>query len=440
MITTPAIAVALNGINLASPVLMSTQRWEAIRQQFSGNFMTERWFVIAMVGAIIVLAVLLVAVSLHRKQKEQKTTHKLFVEYANKRGLTEFERQTLLDIASKAGIKQSDTIFTMSSAFDYGAARMIEEALAGSQAAEENKRLKTELSFLREKLGFQKPHSSSIGSPTRPNKLSSRQIPVGKKLYITRRKSRTSDNLESTVIKNDDMELTVELTVPLESTPGELWCGRYYFGASVWEFDTSAVSSNGNVLVLNHSDNIRFVNRRRFVRVPVDKPASIARFPFARALTRDIHSSKAASETEVPPDNTEHTWAPPKFIPATLTELAGSGLRLESVLEVKTNDRVLVMFRLDEEKDETSMPIRNRKPTASKVIEDIGIVRHIKAIENGLSIAVELTGLSDSDLGELIQVTNRALIKAKAEGRNITTTKEQVFPEPVAVQENAVLQ
>ena len=83
---------------------------------------------------------------------------------------------------------------------------------------------------------------------------SSRQIPEGKKLYINRRKTSDLGDIESTVIKNDNMELTVRLTTTVESKLGELWRARYYFGVSVWEFDSSVVRCNGDVLVLNHSD------------------------------------------------------------------------------------------------------------------------------------------------------------------------------------------
>jgi hypothetical protein len=266
----------------------------------------------------------------------------LFVEYAEKRGLSERECQVLLGIASQAGLRRNEAIFTMGSAFDRGAAKMVEESFVGQRTAEESKQLKTELSFLREKLGFQKQAPTSVGSPTRSKKLSSRQIPVGKKLRITRRKihDRDSGDIETAVIKNNSMELTVKLAVPVRSGSGELWRARYYFGASVWEFDTSVVSCDGDILVLNHSDNVRFINRRRFLRVSVNKPALIASFPFARMVAGDSDNSKIASGS---------TWGPPEFIPAVVTELAGPGLRIEAPLEIKVGERVLVVFSLDEE-------------------------------------------------------------------------------------------
>jgi hypothetical protein len=47
-------------------------------------------------------------------------------------------------------------------------------------------------------------------------------------------------------------------------------------------------------------------------------------------------------------------------------------------------------------------------------VQDIGEVRHIKAIEGGFSVAVELVGLSDQDVDELVRATNAASLKAGA--------------------------
>jgi hypothetical protein len=80
---------------------------------------------------------------------------------------------------------------------------------------------------------------------------------------------------------------------------------------------------------------------------------------------------------------------------------------------------VLVVFKLDEEgNQDTASGRRNRKARGSTVVEDIGEVRHTETTPNGLSIAVELTGLSDSDVNELIRATNQASLKASAGNSN----------------------
>ena len=431
MITTPVITDSLAAI---VPALTPAQRWDAARSWFGTSIITDRWFILISLATLLTLLVLFLVVSLQRKIQERKATEQLFVEYANRRGLSEHERQILLDIAVKAGLKRNEAIFTMGNAFESGAAKIIEERLtqqkAEEAAAKDNLRILRQqigLSSLREKLGFQKRRPASIGSPTKPKKSTSRQIGVGKKLHMTRRKTPDAGSIESTVIKNDDTELMVKLGMPVVSSLGELWRVRYYFGASVWEFDASVLSYSGDILVLNHSDNIRFINRRRFLRVPVKKPAFIAHFPFAKTVGGSSDISKEGSDAKqgsAPMLASQEamgvsTWGPPEFVPAIVTELAGPGLRIEAPMEVKVGDRVLVVLRLDEEKEQDAVLVREGKAPTSKIVEDIGEVRHTRAIQNGLSIAVELMGLSDSNVNELIRATNAASVRAGAEGRDI---------------------
>jgi hypothetical protein len=266
---------------------------------------------------------------------------------------------------------------------------------------------------LREKLGFKKPAAVPAGASTTSGKLSSRQIPVGKTVYMTRRKARDSGEVGATIIRNGDTELEVRLDKPVRITFGEFWCIRYYFGSSVWEFDTSVVSYDGEILVLNHSDSVRFINRRRFLRVPVTKPAYIAHFPFAK--------------------DSESVWGPPEFVPAVVTELAGPGLRIESALQVKTGERVLVLFKPDEKQGEDSTAAN---AGTSKIIEDVGVVKHTKSIPDGMSIAVELIGLSDSNIDELVQITNAALVNVNAgvENASSSTGEQENIGQLVAAQ------
>ena len=389
--------------------LTPIERWEAARR-FNTGFVAEHFFLIAAMTALTLLVGLLLWVSYTRVMEERKMAKQLFFDQAEKRGLSTRERQILLEVVGKSRLKQSDAIFTMQDAFDRGAAELIEQRLASQRPAEEIDQLRAELSFLREKLAFQP--ITSIGSATNPKKLSSRQIPIGKTIHVTRRKARISTSIESTVLKNDEAELVVKLAMPVQSRPGEYWRARYDFGASVLEFDTSVISCTGDILVFSHSENIRFISRRRFLRVPVNRPALIAPFPFAR-----IPCSSAKSHAS--------SLGEPEFVPAVVTELAGPGLRLEAPLQVKIGDRVLVILALNEQQgsrkagsqNEGVAPPKAGKTGTSKIVQDIGMVRHTKAIENGLSIAVELVGLSDSDVNELIRATNAASPKRSAQSK-----------------------
>jgi hypothetical protein len=422
-------------LNIGTLALTPQQRWHATGQlESNGSAMTHRELVICALLTIVVLTGLLLLISIRRTKQKRKASNELFLKYAEKKGLSARELQIIVAVAAKAGIRQKDDVFTMNDAFDRGVTVIVEESIARGQCPEEIRQLKTELSFLREKLGFQSQFtSSSAGTMGKPGKLSSRQIPAGKSIHITRRMDRISDEIEAAVIENTEMELTVKLVTPLRINFSEAWRVRYYFGASVWEFDTSVVSYDGDVLVLNHSDEVRFVNRRRFLRVPVSKLCFIAHFPFEKTHQVKGESNTGVSTAEQNLSNHIGSFLkPPEFVPAVVIELAGHGLRIEGPMEVKIGDRVLVMFELD--KGDTQNQALQGKTKPSRIVEDIGEVRHVKTIEKGFSIAVELTGLSDAEVDELVRITNAASVKTSAQSgddSDSTDGRENAL-EPVA--------
>jgi len=415
MVTTPVISTGINFFVLA---LTPIQRWQAARG-LNNSFMSERWFIASCVASLIVLTILFIFVTRYQTKKGHETANRLFLEYADERGLNPRERHILMYIATKARLKQKESIFTMADAFDRGATKIIRAALT-LKGPDKRRRLNAELSILREKLGFQKRGSVST-EILLPNKSGSRQIPEDKKLYLTSLETDDFANIEAIVVKNNDKELIVEPSKPLEIKKDEPLCARYYFGASVWEFDTTVIGFEGGILVLNHSDNVRFINRRRFLRVPIKEPAYIAAFPFAKAIP-DNEESKTDTELPKPGNN----WGPPEFVPAEVRELAGPGLRLETPLEVKVGDRVVVILKLSENKNHhlvkpgkstalQTVFIGNAKERPSRIVEDIGVVRHAEEVEKGFSIAVELTGLSETNLSEMVRATNVASLRARFE-------------------------
>src|SRR3990172_9578630 len=154
----------------------------------------------------------------------------------------------------------------------------------------------------------------------------------------------------------------------------------------------------------------RFVNRRRFLRVSVSLRAFVARFPFMRTFEAAGDDKGDGADL---PDASGKTCAPPSFVPAVVTEMAGPGLRIESPLDVEAGERILVVFGLGEQGNkESSRGDADHGKSRPVILEGVGEVRHVKAIESGLSIAVELTGLDDSDVDELIRATNAACLRA----------------------------
>jgi hypothetical protein len=426
-------------MNIISATLTPLQRWHAARQS-GGSIITQRWLIVAGLVAIIVLTVLLIVASFRRRTEDRKTSDRRFFEFADRIGLTRLECQILRDIAIEASLRHEESIFSMIEAFDRGASGIIENTLA-LQGVDASKRLSAVVSDLREKLGFEKQHTVSVGSVKLSSKPSSKRIPVGRYLHLTCPSTNGPADMKATVIQNNDVQLTIRLASPLPVISGGLCCVRYCFGGSVWEFDTTVVSRQDDVLGLRHSDNIRFINRRRFIRVPVHKPAFIAHFPFVRTLKPKSGTSEDDQTT--PADIDDDSWGTLSFVPAVVTELAGPGMRVHSPLEVKTGERVLVIINLGPQDSEPGAghPLRDvtriashEERTTIRIVEDIGEVRHTQAIEGGFSTGLELTGLSDLNVNELIRVINATAAKANGDTQEMTASggedNELLDPEP----------
>lgn len=407
------------GINFFVLSLTPAQRWQAARSLNAG-FMGESWFIAACIAVLMILTALFVIVTYNRSKKEQKVENRLFYEYADQRGLNPRERHILMYITSKANLKQKESIFTMADAFDRGATKIMRASMT-LKGRNKRSNLCAELSVLREKLGFRRRVSAPVDALI-TDRPSSRQIPSGGKLYITALETGDLNDIESVVIENNDFELTVETKIQLGIKEGALLCLRYYFGASIWEFESTVIGCVNKHLTINHSSNVRFVNRRRFLRVPINEPAYIAAFPFAQTLSDDNKSSS------------ESLWGPPSFVTADVTELAGPGLRVVAPLKVKVGDRVVVILKLEAGKNRSlisqddsrklaSSFAGKRREKSSRIIEDIGVVRHAEAVEDGFSIAVELTGLNDTNLSELVRATNAASLKTRFSTKPVSDVK-----------------
>lgn len=430
MITMATIITGcLNGMALA---LTPIERYAAMRK-LNTDFMVDRWFITVGITAIILLSVVFFIVTFKRMRQERRLSGQLFDEYADKRGLSSRERQILFRVACKARLKRNESIYTLVTAYDRGSAVVIEQGLTDHQTNEERNQLEVELSFLREKLGFKKRISLTTSSFAKLKKLSSRQIPVGKKIHMTRRMSQKSEDIEAIIVKNSDTELAIRLSGSIKISFGEPWCVRYYFGSSVWEFDTSVISYDGDMLFLNHNDDVKFINRRRFLRVPVKMSGFVAHFTFERSV------SEISSNGNVGPMMTRDlvngspvSWGPPKYVPAMVTELAGPGLRIETSLKVKVGERILVVFNLTQECDSNVLDY-DKKLNVPQIVQDIGEVRHIKPVHNGLSIAVELIGLSDSNVNKLICAANATSLTANKKDQLVSEDDVERAPVYIGV-------
>ncbi len=364
--------------------LTAPERWAATRQ-IGPRSVSQQWFVMIGVAVLLALLVALVAISYRRHQQTKRQKAQELDVAILRRGLTARERQILLAIAVRSGLRRTVDIFQQVDAFDRGAVQLLAEC-AQTRTPQEIAILKAEVAAVRQKLGT-RPVAAGRGAGAR-GRPSSREIPVGGLIELTGRRGDQAVVLRVEVLRNDAIEFAVALRAPLGSKPGDSWLARYYSGLSAWEFRTSTVRCDDQRLVLNHSKDIHFVNRRRFPRVPVRWPARIAPLPLVQAdLAAGLASAQSA---EVSRPAVEHA---PVFVEGVVTEFAGPGLRIEAPLPVQVEDRVLVVFRLGGPVGGTGV--------GPRTVTGIGHVRHRRQMGPGLSIAVELTGLSDAEMEAL---------------------------------------
>jgi hypothetical protein len=408
--------VITNVFGTVFTTLTPVQRWSAARNSEGGSASGQLILPVA-AAVLIIISLILIWVAIKKVAAARaKKSNKVFVEVAQRRGFSQREQKFLMAVAHRGDLSTDGDIFTDQEAFNRGVNRLIEQARV-QKGHDVSERIKNELLYLSEKLGYNS-NTSTVQKGKRAHNVTSRHIPAGKTIHITRRAGHSWDTLSAKVIENNAVDLVVKIGVVIRINFGENWRVRYHFGASVWEFDTTVVSCDGNVLVFKHSDNVRFVNRRRFVRVPVHNVAFISRFPFSRNVQA---KKKAGKRPNFKIDGSEN-WEPLEFVHALVTELAGPGLKLETSLELQPGERVLVVLKLDEQSQEKVRKADDK--SVSRIIEDIGEVRRCEPTEDGFSIAIELVGLADSDVNELIRVTN--LVSSNAlPGENEDVIDEQ---------------
>ena len=405
-----------------------TERWQAARTPSQG-LLTNHWFILVCVVVMVALTALLFWVSLQRIRQENRNSDRAFIDLAEEKSLTVRECQILQKIARHSRVRRQDTVFTDRAAFERGAVQMIAQTLS-DEKSQKKQQLFTEVSLLREKIGFGREYAA-LGA-NRSRSRSSRQIPVAKRVTLHRMPVGETDAIEVTVHSNENQAFCVQLDETIKVTLGALWTVRYFHGASVWEFDTSVISYDGTVLALTHSDHVRFVNRRRFLRVPVLRRALIAKFPFEQTLDwADTAMTAKRNQQEIVPVHPIESFGSPEFAPATVTEMGGPGLRIETLLDIKPGERVLVVFDLEVESLMSDDPATVDR--RSRLIEDIGEVRHVKQLEKGVSVAVELSGLKDADVNELIRATNAALVEINEKANTVNENRKQAKTQAVAV-------
>jgi hypothetical protein len=358
--------------------LTPLQRWQAARRLPAG-FGLDRWLVLVALAALGLSLAIVAIVAYGRYRSYRASIHKSFQDAADRCGLSGQQRQLLLAIVRKAGLKREDAVFTAPAAFERGANLLLRQLSLQTGMPDQAEQLAADIATLRTRLGFVRAEHFWAAAARRADSRSSQAIPEGVTVRISRL-GRESDQFDAEVIGNNERYLTVRPSRLLTGRTEGLWRVQCNLGGAVWEFDTAILRKDGENLLLSHSDEIRYLNRRRFARVAIGGSAYVAAFPFRTA--------SADEELQVP-----------EFVPARLTELAGPGLRLDSDVQLPVGERVLVVLQLPD----------------NRTVQDMGQVRRtIKTAGQGFSSAIELMGLDERGLSELVRATNTAAIKSRA--------------------------
>lgn len=369
----------------AASTLSPSQRLRAMQQLRvweGGAFLASKWFALFGACLVVALTIILLVYRKYRMEKDQQRQERDFNDNCERYGLNQDEVCIFAGIADRCGLKSKSLVFNISEAFDRGASSLMQEFFESGLGIEERKQLNARINNIKEKLGFKKRnHSYGIRS-AHGKGLSSRQIPVGKKILIRPASKPAYSRIEAEVLANNEVELCVRAENNVVTSPGEMWNVHYHSGAAVWEFNVIVLSCEGGDLIFNQTENVRFLNRRRFLRVKVDKPALIAHFPPV---------SKEFTRTRI--------GMAPKFYQGRVEELSGPGLKLTCRAEFRSGERVIVVFKLRE----------------GKLVEDIAEVRGVEEDNGRWRIGLELVGLNDNCVDELVRETNNTAITSALE-------------------------
>jgi len=348
-----------------SPLLAggAVGRFEEIQDRFSSPLHIGWLWVGIAVLSVAAIGTLVGLLVLHRRAILRRSWQ-AFGQRARQCGLSGEEQTLLARIARKAGLAEPIAIFTSEASFRQGIAAMA----ASDDPLHLGNGICTGCAFLillTEKLGFQAP-----AGETKAVDIQLGPLAEGTVLTVVRPVGVETFQAVVTAVKGSE-ELTIAPESPVDCRPGESWVLRLAEGGTVWEFNALLLKVGADGVVVRPFGEARWINRRRFVRVPTRKPAFVVPFPFRRSGQQ---------------------YDTPEFIPAALIEIGGPGVQLVAPAEAEAGQRVLVVLELG----------------ADQLVESVGIVHRVVPCEHGVQMSVELVGLNTAEINELAKATNAA--------------------------------
>jgi hypothetical protein len=351
--------------------LTPTERFRAA-QDGASPWLGWQWGLLVLAG---VVSIATIAIIRHvRKQRQQlQADWDAFYREADARGLSEQEVDLLKVIARESGVLHPDAIFGMDTAFYHGTQEFRHSHHYEHMSTSERSDVDRHLAILRSKLAATDDDHADGEAATN----NSRNIRHGTRVTLLHRSH--PEGCSATVTQTNGKHLGVKPDLPLALAPGEECRVRYFDGRTVWEFDTpvAAVGLEESEILLAHSDQLRFIDRRRFHRVPVQRRALLAQYNF--------HIDDEALRA-------------PEFTDTLVVEMAGPGLKVRTPMDLSKGDHVLVVVQY---KDNRSFQ------GIARVVRVDDPRRMIK------SVALEMLGLSPREISQMTTVTNAAAIQQR---------------------------
>jgi len=350
-------------LTIVSQVLTPRERFEAMKDWSSDTVPGIVLNVLLYSAASAALLAACILLVMHVRMRRKAQAGASFQEQAQRLGLNQAEQNLLACIARLAGLHAIEAIFTMEQAFVQGSGSMMKGQRVSSMPAEKQARVAGMINALCQKLGFQALGARAGSSVT------SRQVIEGSVCSFT---TAEGDEHVATIREVQDEVIVVELRAPADIAPETPVVVHYSNMGCVWEFDSKVCVQTRDSVHLMHCENIRFVNRRRFPRVPVRHQALLADLEFFAG---------------------DNGIAPLRFVPATLTEIAGPGLLFESILQTEVGRKAIAIVEL----------------AGGSVVQGVGRVRRVRMLGNSrVSVVVEPIDIKPQELSELARQTSAA--------------------------------
>lgn len=359
------------------------ERLEGARR-FSAGPLDSPWMLGLGLFALALAAVGTVAAVVFCLRRREQQRWARFHTRAERMGLSTEESRLLANLVQLAEMKNPDSALVLDTAFERAAASLTEQR---QQAMSPDVRLQTNRAIhsLRVKLGF-----AHVRQDEEKTHVSSQQIPEASSLELTF--SRQALTVGGVALACLPDVLAVLLHTPVECETGDAVRVRYSNLGAVWEFDTFVSEQIDDTVLLDHTERIRFVNRRRFPRIPTEKPGALCPFPFL------IEAGEGTL---------------PVFSPATLVEIGGPGLKVRTTQQLNKSDRALVIVHFE----------------ANETVQALGRVRRVdETAQEGLwEVVVELVDLASQEVAYVARQTN-ALAQERTAGGEHRDAEPQAQP------------